>query len=83
MAPHVLSMTPTPIPRTLALALYGDMSLTQITDLPPGRKPIDTFIVEGNETGFEEVCRYSNFVQWEFYASTTSAKSLKYQEVGV
>lgn len=55
MAPHVLAMTATPIPRTLALALYGDMSLTQITDLPPGRKPIDTFIVEGNETGFEEV----------------------------
>ncbi|XP_071702127.1 ATP-dependent DNA helicase homolog RECG1, chloroplastic/mitochondrial [Rutidosis leptorrhynchoides] len=55
MAPHVLAMTATPIPRTLALALYGDMSLTQITDLPPGRKPIDTFIVEGNETGFKQV----------------------------
>ncbi|XP_076948488.1 ATP-dependent DNA helicase homolog RECG1, chloroplastic/mitochondrial-like [Bidens hawaiensis] len=55
MAPHVLAMTATPIPRTLALALYGDMSLTQITDLPPGRKPIDTFAVEGNETGFEKV----------------------------
>lgn len=55
MAPHVLALTATPIPRTLALALYGDMSLTQITDLPPGRKPIDTFVVEGNESGFEEV----------------------------
>lgn len=55
MAPHVLAMTATPIPRTLALALYGDMSLTQITDLPPGRKPIDTYAIEGNETGFEEV----------------------------
>ncbi|KAJ0726171.1 putative DNA helicase [Helianthus annuus] len=55
MAPHVLAMTATPIPRTLALALYGDMSLTQITDLPPGRKSIDTFAVEGNETGFEKV----------------------------
>lgn len=60
MAPHVLAMTATPIPRTLALALYGDMSLTQITDLPPGRKPIDTFIVEGNETGFEEVYQMMN-----------------------
>ncbi|KAL8196413.1 hypothetical protein R6Q57_024708 [Mikania cordata] len=55
MAPHVLAMTATPIPRTLALALYGDMSLTQITELPPGRKAIDTFAVEGNETGFEKV----------------------------
>ncbi|KAL3510597.1 hypothetical protein ACH5RR_029998 [Cinchona calisaya] len=55
MAPHVLAMSATPIPRTLALALYGDMSLTQITDLPPGRIPIKTYIVEGNEDGFENV----------------------------
>lgn len=53
MAPHVLAMSATPIPRTLALALYGDMSLTQITDLPPGRIPVETFAVEGNESGFE------------------------------
>lgn len=55
MAPHVLAMSATPIPRTLALALYGDMSLTQITDLPPGRIPIKTYIVEGNEKGYENV----------------------------
>uniref|UniRef100_A0A5B7BBQ5 DNA 3'-5' helicase n=1 Tax=Davidia involucrata TaxID=16924 RepID=A0A5B7BBQ5_DAVIN len=55
MAPHVLAMSATPIPRTLALALYGDMSLTQITDLPPGRIPVETYIIEGNETGFEKV----------------------------
>ncbi|XP_071926514.1 ATP-dependent DNA helicase homolog RECG1, chloroplastic/mitochondrial-like isoform X2 [Coffea arabica] len=55
MAPHVLAMSATPIPRTLALALYGDMSLTQITDLPPGRIPIETYIIEGNEDGFEIV----------------------------
>ncbi|KAK4608693.1 hypothetical protein RGQ29_002197 [Quercus rubra] len=55
MAPHVLAMSATPIPRTLALALYGDMSLTQITDLPPGRIPVETFIIEGNNDGFENV----------------------------
>ncbi|CAH9136624.1 unnamed protein product [Cuscuta epithymum] len=54
MAPHVLSMSATPIPRSLALALYGDMSLTQITDLPPGRIPVETHAIEGNERGFEE-----------------------------
>ncbi|KAL8471014.1 hypothetical protein ACS0TY_033547 [Phlomoides rotata] len=53
MAPHVLAMSATPIPRSLALALYGDMSLTQITDLPPGRTPVKTCVIEGNEDGFE------------------------------
>ncbi|KAK7310094.1 hypothetical protein RJT34_07358 [Clitoria ternatea] len=55
MAPHVLAMSATPIPRTLALALYGDMSLTQITDLPPGRTPVQTFTIEGDDKGFEDV----------------------------
>ncbi|KAL8035027.1 hypothetical protein ABFX02_12G070400 [Erythranthe guttata] len=53
MAPHVLAMSATPIPRSLALALYGDMSLTQITDLPPGRTPVKTYVIEGDEVGFE------------------------------
>ncbi|XP_077253718.1 DEAD/DEAH box RNA helicase family protein [Tasmannia lanceolata] len=55
MAPHILAMSATPIPRTLALALYGDMSLTQITDSPPGRIPVETHILEGNVPGFENV----------------------------
>ncbi|XP_038707540.1 ATP-dependent DNA helicase homolog RECG, chloroplastic isoform X2 [Tripterygium wilfordii] len=55
MAPHVLAMSATPIPRTLALALYGDMSLTQITDLPPGRVPVETYLIEGNDSGFENM----------------------------
>ncbi|KAL8150780.1 hypothetical protein V2J09_020588 [Rumex salicifolius] len=55
MAPHVLAMSATPIPRTLALALYGDVSLTHITEYPPGRLPVQTFIVEGNEAGFDQV----------------------------
>ncbi|KAJ0240511.1 ATP-dependent DNA helicase RECG [Hirschfeldia incana] len=55
MAPHVLAMSATPIPRSLALALYGDISLTQITDMPVGRIPVETHIFEGNETGYKEV----------------------------
>lgn len=48
-APHYLSMTATPIPRTLALTLYGDLDLTVIDQMPSGRKTVITEIVHGAE----------------------------------
>ncbi|MBB3763706.1 ATP-dependent DNA helicase RecG [Sphingomicrobium lutaoense] len=49
--PHLLAMTATPIPRTLTLTQYGEMDVSQIDELPPGRQPIETLVVSDSKLG--------------------------------
>ena len=53
--PHVLVMTATPIPRTLAMTLYGDLDVSVIDEMPPGRKPVETMQIGQNK-------------RWQLYA---------------
>ena len=56
VAPHVLVMTATPIPRTLAMTVYGDLDVSVIDELPPGRKPVNTYL--RYEEDHEKVYRF-------------------------
>lgn len=56
--PHVLVMSATPIPRTLALMIYGDLDVSVIDELPPGRTPVETYVV-----GEDKRTRMYNFVR--------------------
>ena len=47
--PHVLVLSATPIPRTLALIVYGDLDVTCINELPPGRKPVKTLLIDSEK----------------------------------
>jgi ATP-dependent DNA helicase RecG len=55
--PHFLAMTATPIPRTLALARYGEMAISVIDEMPPGRSPVETEVVDpsGRQRAYELV----------------------------
>lgn len=49
LSPHVLTMTATPIPRTLAVTVFGDMAVSSLTELPAGRKVIDSHVVRAGD----------------------------------
>jgi len=68
-AVHLLAMTATPIPRTLALALYGDMDLSLMHGMPPGRKPVETRVIRASRMaelveGMQRILTQKGRIYW-------------------
>lgn len=53
--PHVLYMTATPIPRTLAIVAHGDMTFSAIDEMPPGRRKVETVVIQDKPAELKQV----------------------------
>ncbi|MBI2587320.1 ATP-dependent DNA helicase RecG [Candidatus Amesbacteria bacterium] len=80
-SPHILTMTATPIPRTIALTLYGDLDLSVLSDLPTGRIPVKTWVVpESRRHAAYEWIKSQNtqsFIVCPFIEESETLKSVK------
>jgi ATP-dependent DNA helicase RecG len=80
----MLVMSATPIPRTLALAMYGDLDVSRITEMPKGRTRVDTFVVdEGYRSRLNDFIRRQVEVGGQCYIVCPSIESDTEEENGV